>query len=108
MKLVDLNESLVLQEWWAQDVAKSMKKKGTVGAFTAQCQDMGFQKSSGACIKHVEEEYVKAKTDFEAGKITKDEYDEWALKKKRATLAKTFKKWGAKKKKENKTTYGEK
>ena len=69
-KLADLNESLVLQEWWAQDVAKSMKKKGTVGAFTAQCQDMGFKKSSGACIKHVEEEYVKVKTDFEAGKIS--------------------------------------
>lgn len=102
MKLLDLNEYLIL-EWWAQDVAKSMKKKGTVGAFTQQCQDMGFQKSSAACIKHVEEEYVKAQKDFEDGKISKEEYDEWALKKKRAILAKTFKKWGAKKKKQNKT-----
>ncbi len=101
MKLSDLNESLLLQEWWAQDVAKSMKKNGTVGAFTQQCKDMGYQKASYECIKNVEKEYAKAKLDFEAGKISKKEYDDWALMKKRATLAKTFKKWGAKKKKEN-------
>lgn len=107
MKISDLNNSLLLQEWWAQDVAKSMKNKGTVGAFTAQCQDMGFKKSSMACISFVEEEYNKAKKAFAAGEMSKEEYDEWALKKKRATLAKTFKKWGARKKKENKTN-GEK
>ena len=101
MKLSDLNESLLLQEWWAQDVAKSMKQKGTTGAFTQQCKDMGYNKASYECIKHVNQEYEKAKVAFEAGKISKQEYDEWALKKKRATLAKTFKKWGAKKKKEN-------
>ena len=47
MKISDLNNSLLLQEWWAQDVAKSMKNKGTVGAFTAQGQDMGFKKLKG-------------------------------------------------------------
>ena len=101
LTLTEINESLLF-EWWAQDVAKSMKKKGTVGAFTQQCKDMGFNKSSLACIKHVENEYKKAKELYAAGKMNKKEYDEWALKKKRATLAKTFKKWGSKKKKENK------
>jgi len=36
---------------WAQDISKSMKKKGTVGAFTQQCKDMGFRKASYNCIK---------------------------------------------------------
>lgn len=101
LTLSKINDSLLF-EWWAQDVAKSMKKKGTVGAFTQQCKDMGFNKSSLACIKHVEKEYQKAKKLFADGKMNKKEYEEWALKKKRATLAKTFKKWGSKKKKENK------
>jgi len=96
MTLSELNESMFL-EWWAQDVAKSMKKKGTVGAFTQQCKDMGFQKSSYACIKHVEKEYDIIKKKFEKGEISKKVYDEWALKKKRATLAKTFKGWAKKK-----------
>lgn len=93
MKLVELNE------WWAQDVAKSMKEKGTTGAFTQQCKDMGFKKSSFSCIKYVEDEFEKIKDDFKNGKIKKTVYDEWALKKKRATLAKTFKKWAKNKKK---------
>lgn len=101
LTLKEINESLLV-EWWAQDVSKAMKKKGTVGAFTQQCKDMGFRKSSLACIKHVEQQYQKAKASYEAGTISKKEYDEWALKKKRATLAKTFKKWGSKKKKINK------
>lgn len=101
MILTELN-NILLFEWWAQDVAKSMKQKGTVGAFTQQCQDMGFNKSSLACIKYVEEQYNKAKAAYESGTISKKEYEEWALKKKRATLAKTFKKWGSNKKKENK------
>jgi len=95
MTLTELNE-VVLLEWWAQDVAKAMNAKGTVGAFTQQCKDMGFQKSSYACIKKVEEGYAKAKQQFEAGEISKEEYEEWALKKKRATLAKTFKGWARK------------
>ena len=97
MRLSELNESL-LNEWWAQDVSKSMKKKGTTGAFTQQCKDMGFQKSSYNCIKHVEKEYTKAKKAYENGEISKKEYKEWALKKKRATLAKTFKGWTKKSK----------
>jgi len=101
LSLKEINEFLLV-EWWAQDVAKSMKKKGTVGAFTQQCKDMGFRKSSIACITHVEQQFKKAKEAYEAGTISKKEYDEWALKKKRATLAKTFKKWGSKKKKVNK------
>jgi hypothetical protein len=101
MTLQELNENLLV-EWWAQDVSKSMKKKGTTGAFTQQCKDMGFQKSSYSCIKHVEKEYAKAKTKYEAGEMSKKDYDEWALKKKRATLAKTFKGWAKKKKQKNK------
>jgi hypothetical protein len=92
MTLLELNESIFL-EWWAQDVSKSMKAKGTVGAFTQQCRDMGFQKSSFACINHVNEEFEKIKQQFEAGEVSKEVYDEWALKKKRATLAKVFKGW---------------
>lgn len=102
MKLSDLNESLLLQEWWAQDVAKSMVQKGTTGAFTQQCKDMGYQKASYECIKDVEKKFEQAKLDLGSGKISKKEYDDIALMKKRATLAKTFKKWGAKKKRENK------
>jgi hypothetical protein len=96
MKLQELNGSLIC-EWWAQDVAKSMKEKGTVGSFTAQCKEMGFKKSSHSCIKYVEQEYEKAKIKFKNGNMSKKEYDAWALKKKRATLAKTFKKWAKKK-----------
>jgi hypothetical protein len=100
MTLNDLNESLLL-EYWVQDVVKSIKKKGTAGAFTQQCKEMGFQKASYECIKHVEKEYEKAKTDFDNGNISKKEYKEWSLKKKRASLAKTFK--GISKKKKLKT-----
>ena len=101
MTLTELNESLLL-EWWMQDVSKSMKKKGTVGAFTQQCKDMGFKKASYSCITHVEKEFEKIKKLHADGKINKKEYKEWALKKKRASLAKTFKKIGLKKKKNNK------
>jgi hypothetical protein len=102
MTLNELNAPITLLEWWAQDVAKNMKKKGTVGAFTQQCQDMGFQKSSYNCIKYVKTEYAKAKVAYEKGEVSKKEYDEWALKNKRATLAKTFKGWAKKKKDKNK------
>ena len=101
MTLEELNESMLV-EWWAQDVSKSMKKKGTAGAFTQQCKEMGFQKSSYNCIKHVEKEFEKIKKQYEAGEVDKKTYDEWALKKKRATLAKTFKGWAKKKKDKNK------
>ena len=84
-----------LNEWWAQDVSKSMKKKGTVGAFTQQCKDMGFQKSSHACIKEAIKKADKIMSEKPKGS---KEYKDAALLKKRATLAKTFKKWGAKKK----------
>lgn len=70
MTLSELNESMLL-EWWAQDVAKSMKKKGTVGAFTQQCKDMGFKKSSYACIEYVGKEFEKIKKKFEAGEVSK-------------------------------------
>ncbi len=84
-----------LNEWWAQDVAKSMKKKGTVGAFTQQCKDMGFNKSSYACIKAAIKKADKVLNDTDA---SKKDHDDAVLLKKRATLAKTFKKWGKKKK----------
>ena len=100
MLLSDLNNQILL-EWWAEDVVKNMEKNNTKGAFTKQCQDMGFKKASYACIQHVNEEYEKIKNAYNAGKIQRSEYDDWALLKKRATLAKTFKKWGAKKKKGN-------
>jgi len=87
-----------LNEWWAQDVSKSMKKKGTTGAFTQQCKDMGFQKASYNCINYVKKEFEKIKKQYENGEVNKKTYDEWALKKKRATLAKTFKGWSKKKK----------
>jgi len=84
-----------LNEWWAQDVAKSMKKKGTVGAFTQQCEDMGFRKTSYDCIKTAIE---KADKIINNPKASKKDHDEAVLLKKRATLAKTFKKWGKNKK----------
>lgn len=96
MKLSELNE-LMLLEWWAQDVTKSMKEKGTVGSFTKQCREMGFQKSSYACIRYVEQEFEKIKKQFEVGEISKEVYDSWVLKKKRATLARVFKGWAKKK-----------
>ena len=98
MKLINLNEYLLI-EWWANDVSKSMKKNGTIGSFTQQCKDMGFNKASFACISHVEKEFEKIKKLFANGTINKKDCNEWALKKKRATLAKTFKKWGSNKKK---------
>ena len=94
MTLTELNESMLL-EWWAQDVAKSMKKKGTVGAFTQQCKDMGFQKSSYACIKAAIKKADKVLNDTDA---SKKDHDDAVLLKKRATLAKTFKKMAKKRK----------
>jgi len=88
-----------LNEWWAQDVSKSMKKKGTVGIFTQQCKDMGFKKSSYACIKASIEKADKVLNDETA---SKKEHDDAVLLKKRATLAKTFKGWAKKKKQHNK------
>jgi len=84
-----------LNEWWAQDVSKSMKKKGTIGAFTQQCKDMGFKKSSYACIKASIEKADKVLNDETA---SKKEHADAVLLKKRATLAKTFKGWAKKKK----------
>lgn len=94
MTLEELNES-ILTEWWAQDVSKSMKKKGTVGAFTQQCKDMGFRKSSYECIKAAVKKADKVLNNPDA---SKKERDEAVLLKKRATLAKTFKGWSKKKK----------
>lgn len=95
MKLEELNSSVTILEWWAQDVSKSMKKKGTTGAFTQQCKDMGFRKSSYECIKAA----IK-KADKIMSEKSKDskEYKDAVLLKKRATLAKTFKGWAKKKK----------
>lgn len=96
MNLTELNESILL-EWWAQDVAKNMKKKGTVGAFTQQCKDMGFNKASYACIKSSIKKADKVMAEKPKGS---KEYKDAALLKKRAVLAKTFKGW-AKKNKDN-------
>lgn len=99
MTLSELNESMLL-EWWAQKVAKDMKKKGTVGSFTQQCKDMGFNKSSYACIKAAIKKADKVMAEKPKGS---KEYKEALTLKKRAVLAKTFKGW-AKKKKSNKQT----
>ena len=94
MNLRDLNACILFE--WVGGVSKSMKKNGTIGAFTQQCRDMGFQKASYNCISHVYKEFEKKKVQYENKEIDKKEYDEWALKKKRASLAKTFKGWSKK------------
>lgn len=87
---------LQLNEWWAQDVSKSMKRLGTKGKFTEQCKEMGFQKASYSCIKFALDKASKILADAES---TEQEKSDARLLIKRATLAKTFKKWAKNKKK---------
>ena len=89
------NEETLL-EWWATEITKKMKEKGTTGAFTQWCKNNNFKKASYECIKTA----IK-KADEVLQKFDKNskEYKEALLLKRRATLAKTFKKWAKQRKK---------
>jgi len=86
----------LLVEYWLQDVSKEMEEEKTKGKFTEWCKKNGFKKASYNCIK---------KAINEADKILQDpnssekERKEAILLKKRAILAKTFKKLASKRKK---------
>jgi hypothetical protein len=85
-----------LVEYWLQDVSKEMRKKHTVGAFTKWCQEHGFRKASYKCI---ETAIKMADEILNNPKASEKERKEAILLKKRAVLARTFKKIAAKRKK---------
>jgi len=85
-----------LNEWWAQDVTSSMKKKGTKGSFTEYCKGKGFRKASYECIKQTIKEMDKI---LENPKSTDKQRKDALHWKRRAVLARTFKGWNKKKKK---------
>jgi len=93
------NQNELLLEYWVQKLNNDMERKGTKGAFTKQCKDMGFRKASYNCIKASIEKADKILKDPEA---KKEEKDEARLLKKRAVLARTFKKMAKNKKQQNK------
>ena len=96
MTLQQLNESS-----WIGKVGKTFKEKGTVGAFTNQCKEMGFRGPSMACVKYVFSEYKKKKIEYISGKISKEEYDKWLQMNRRASFTKTSKKLGKDRRKRN-------
>lgn len=102
MTLQQLNE-----ESWIGKVGKSFIKKGTKGAFTAQCKEMGYKGPSMGCVNFVFDEYEKKKSQFVDGKLSKEEYDKWLQLKRRASFTKTSKRLGKARRERNAESKGE-
>jgi len=84
-----------LVEYWLQDVTKEMEEEHTEGTFTQWCIKNGFKKASYACIKKAIEEADKILDNPNAS----EKQRKMAVKlKKRAILARTFKKIAKKRK----------
>jgi hypothetical protein len=108
MKISDLNEMIFeqmdylfydeqeLMEYWILNVERTMKKNGTRGSFTKYCKENGFKKSSYSCIDYAIDSANEMLKKFK--KNTK-EYKNAILLKRRAVLAKTFKKISKKRRK---------